>query len=268
MRKNITIVLALLTISFSFAQSKNKYGAVKNSKKLSTSFKTVKESDKDDYYQQYYWLTKAEELAQYPHLSKVKPAILYEFVKEINPATPTKKLDARQKELRADSEKALDYFISRKDLTNPNLKFNLESYVDPSGENYYTEVNPEKIQELMPKTLYTFSSVNKKTRKEKLYFVWLDDNKGYRIVNVIPGDDDEKFYNALRRVLPDYQFSTFVPEVVKEKKNVKGKEKIYYYVKPFEQSNNNIEYRTEDFKKFELTRYKKAGGEWTEVIKD
>ncbi len=265
MRKNITILFALLAVSFSFAQ--NKFSKVKNTKKLTTSFKNVKESDKDDYYQQFYWLMKAEELAKYPHLSKVKPEILYQFAKEINPINPTKKLDARQKELRADSQKALDYFVTRKNVVdNPNFKFNLESYVDPSGDNYYTEVNPERIQELMPKTLYTFSSVNKKTRKEKIYFVWLDDNKGYRIVNVIPDEDDDKFYNALRRYIPDYKFVTFVPQIEKVKKNVKGKEKIYYYVKPFEQSENSIEYRTEDFKKFELTRYKKAGEEWKDVI--
>jgi hypothetical protein len=45
-------------------------------------YKSVKDGDKDDFYQQYYWLVKAEQLKTYPHLKDIKPKVLYEFVKK------------------------------------------------------------------------------------------------------------------------------------------------------------------------------------------
>lgn len=265
MRKNISILLVLLTFGLSYGQ--NKYSKYLASKKLAQTYKTVKESDKDEYFQQYFWVAKAEQLATFPHLKSIKPITLYQMVKEINPATATKKLSADEKRLRESAEIALNAFILRKDLDNPNFMFNLESYVDPSGNLYYTEVNPERVVELTPKTLYTFTSINKKSRKEKIYYVWINDNKGYRIVGAIPDDGDEKFYKSLRAVLPNYRFVSFVPEI----KTVKGgpkKDEEFFYIKPFEQDTDQIEYRTKDFKTFELTRYKKVGEDWKSVLKE
>ena len=93
MKRNITIFFALLSVSFAFGQGK--YKKYLNSKKLALAHKSVKDSDKEDYYQQYYWLVKAEQLKTYPHLKDVKPVVLYEFVKKVNPHNPTKKLDAK-----------------------------------------------------------------------------------------------------------------------------------------------------------------------------
>lgn len=41
----------------------------------------------------------------------------------------------------------------------------------------------------------------------------------------------------------------------------------YYYIMPFEQNNDNIEYKTKDFKNFTLSQYRKAGDEWKGVEK-
>ena len=79
MKRNITILFALLSVSFAFGQGK--YGKYLNSKKLALTYKSVKPAEKDDYYQQYYWLVKAEQLKTFPHLAEVKPAVLYNFVK-------------------------------------------------------------------------------------------------------------------------------------------------------------------------------------------
>ncbi len=83
MRRNLTVLFALLAITFAFGQGK--YGKYLNSKKLALAYKSVKDADKDDYYQQYYWLVKAEQLKTYPHLKDIKPVVLYEFVKYVNP---------------------------------------------------------------------------------------------------------------------------------------------------------------------------------------
>lgn len=96
MKRNITILFALLSVSFAFGQGK--YGKYLNSKKLALTYKSVKPVDKDDYYQQYYWLVKAEQLKTFPHLADIKPVVLYNFVKKVNPQNPTKKLDDRGKE--------------------------------------------------------------------------------------------------------------------------------------------------------------------------
>ena len=124
MKRNITIFFALLSVSLAFGQGK--YGKVLNSKKLALTYKSVKANDKEDYYQQYYWLVKAEQLKTFPHLQDVKPVVLYEFVKKVNPQNPTKKLDARCNELRNTAELSLDqYFKNKKFQNNEVLLYNL-----------------------------------------------------------------------------------------------------------------------------------------------
>jgi hypothetical protein len=78
MRRNITILFALL--SMSFALDKENMANIL-AQKTCNRYKSVKDGDKDDYYQQYYWLVKAEQLKTYPHLKDIKPVVLYEFVK-------------------------------------------------------------------------------------------------------------------------------------------------------------------------------------------
>ena len=81
MRRNITLLFALLSMTLAFGQGK--YGKYLSSKKLAMVYKSVKDADKEDFYQQYYWLVKAEQLKTYPHLKEIKPKVLYEFVKKV-----------------------------------------------------------------------------------------------------------------------------------------------------------------------------------------
>jgi len=267
MKRNITIFFALLSMSFAFGQGK--FAKYLNSKKLALTYKTVKDNEKDDYYQQYYWLAKAEQLKTYPHLKDVKPVVLYEFVKKVNPQNPTKKLDARGKELRATAELSLNqYFKNKNFVNNEVLMYNLETYVDPSQGEYFTKVDPEKIKELVPKELFAFNSLNKKTKEEVTYYLWIDKKKDdFNIVDIIPNEKEDKaFYTRLRQYLPNYKFSKYVPSVKKGTKSDKT-DVDYYYIMPFEQNNDNIEYKTTDFKTYILSQYRKAGDEWKGVEK-
>lgn len=267
MRRNLTVLFALLSISFAFGQGK--YGKYLNSKKLALAYKSVKDADKDDYYQQFYWLVKAEQLKTYPHLKDIKPVVLYEFVKYVNPQNPTKKLDKRDKELRATAELSLNQYFKNKNFENNSvLMYNLETYVDPSKGQFYTKVDPEKIKELVPKELFAFNSYNRNLREEKTYYLWVDKKKDdLNIVDIIPSEkDDKSFYTRLRQYLPNYKFSKYVPTVKKGNKTDKT-DIEYYYIMPFEQNTDNIEYKTKDFKNFTLSQYRKAGDEWKGVEK-
>jgi hypothetical protein len=266
MRRTITIFFALLSINFAFGQGK--FGKYLNSKKLALTYKTVKDNEKENYYQQYYWLAKAEQLKTYPHLKDVKPIVLYEFVKKVNPQNLTKKLDDRGKELRETAELSLNQYFKNKNFeNNAVLMFNLETYVDPSQGEYFTKVDPEKIKELVPKELFSFNSLNKKTQEEKTYYLWINKKKDdFKIVDIIPGEDDKKFYDSLKQYLPTYKFSKYVPSVKKGNKTDKT-DVDFYYIMPFEQNTDNIEYKTTDFKTFILSQYRKAGDEWKGVEK-
>ncbi|TXF75074.1 hypothetical protein [Chryseobacterium sp.] len=262
MKRNITLFFAVLAFSFVFGQ--NKFDDYLNSKKLAFTYKKIKDREKEDYYQQYYWLVKAEELKTYPHLKNIKPIVLYHFTREIYPATPTKKLSEEEKNLRIDAEHSLNQYFAKKDLQNPNLMYNLESYVDPSNSKYYTGVNPERIAELVPKELYTFTSVNKRTKDEKKYYLWVDD-EDYKIVDVIPAKTDKKFYETLNTQLPKYQISTFTPDVKKGDKTNK-RDADYYFITPF-QEGEEILYKTKDFKEFTIVRFKRPTKDWIELEK-
>lgn len=266
MRRNTIIFFALLSIHFTFGQGR--FIKYSSSKKLALAYQSVKDHEKENYYQQYYWLAKAEQLKTYPHLKNVKPAVLYEFVKKINPQNPTKKLDERDKELRETAELSLNqYFKNKKFENNAVLMYNLETFVDPSQEEYFTKVNPERIKELVPKELFAFNSLNRKTQEEKTYYLWMNKKKDtFNIVNILPQEDDKKFYTSLKQYLPNYQFSKYVPTVKKGNKTDKT-DIDYYYIMPFEENTDNIEYKTNDFKTFTLSQYRKAGNEWKGVEK-
>jgi len=266
MRRTITIFFALLSINFAFGQGK--FGKYLNSKKLALTYKTVKDNEKENYYQQYYWLAKAEQLKTYPHLKDVKPVVLYEFVKKVNPQNLTKKLDARGKELRETAELSLNQYFKNKNFeNNAVLMYNLETYVDPSQGEYFTKVDPEKIKELVPKELFAFNSLNRKTQEEQTFYLWINKKKDdFNIVDIIPKEDDKKFYASLKQYLPSYKFSKYVPSVKKGNKTDKT-DVDFYYIMPFEQNTDNIEYKTTDFKTFILSQYRKAGDEWKGVEK-
>jgi hypothetical protein len=86
----------------------------------------------------------------------------------VNPQNPTKKLDARGKELRETAELSLNQYFKNKNLDNNSvLMYNLETYVDPSKGQYYTKVDAEKIKELVPKELYAFNSTTEIQEKIK-----------------------------------------------------------------------------------------------------
>lgn len=267
MKRNMTLLFVLLSVSFAFGQGK--YGKYLNSKKLALSYKKVKDAEKDDYYQQYYWLVKAEQLKTYPHLKDVKPVVLYEFVKKVNPQNPTKKLDDRAKELRKTAELSLDQYFKNKNFTNNSvLLYNLETYVDPSQGEYFTKVDAERIKELVPKEFYGFTSLNKKTGETKNYYLWVNRKKDeYEIVDIVPSEKDKKFYATLKQYLPKYKFETkFMPTVKKGTKTDKT-DKDFFYIMPFEQNQDNIEYKTDDFKTFTLSQVKKTGEDWIGVEK-
>jgi hypothetical protein len=264
MKRNILLLIASLSVGILFGQS-NKFEEINTSKKLAITYRSVKEKDKEDYYQQYFWLLKAEQLKAYPHLAKIKANVLYQFVKEIYPTDPSKKLDKDQQAVRKNTELALDQLFGKKDYTSQLVMDNLTSYVDPTKKLYFTEVNPEKITEMVPKQLYSFSSLDKRTKNEKFYFLWIDEDK-FRIMSTVPPTEDKKFYESLEQTLPNYKFSSFAPEVKKGKKGDKN-DMDYYYITPFQEGNENIQYRTEDFKKFELVKFKEAGGAWEDYDK-
>lgn len=268
MKRNITIFFALLCTSLAFGQGK--YGKFLNSKKLALTYKTVKPVDKDDYYQQYYWLVKAEQLKTYPHLADVKPVVLYNFVKKVNPQNPTKKLDERGKELRKTAELSLDQYFKNKNFqNNAVLLYNLETYVDPSQGEYFTKVDAEKIKQLVPKEFFGFASLNKKTQEETNYYLWVDKkNDKFKIVDIIPNEkDNAKFYASVKQYLPKYKFEKKYMPTVKKGTKADKTDKDFFYIMPFEQNKDNIEYKTEDFETFILSQVKREGEAWIGVEK-
>lgn len=268
MKRKVSVLFALLAVGMAFGQGK--FGKFLNSKKLALQYKTVKDKEKEDYYQQYYWLVKAEQLKTYPHLKDVKPVVLYEFVKKVNPQNPTKKLEAQGKELRDKAELSLDQYFKNKNFQNNQvLLLNLETYVDPSKGMYWTKVDPEKIKELVPKEFFGFTSLNKMTQEEVNYYLWINKKKDdFKIVDIIPNEKGNKqFYASLKQYLPKYKFEKkFMPTVKKGTKSDKT-DKDYYYIMPFEQNKDNIEYKTDDFENYTLSQVKREGEDWIGVEK-
>lgn len=263
-RNAILLFAALLVFNFGFAQ-KNKFETVMNSKKLGVSYKSVKAKDKEEYYQQYYWLTKMEELKAYKHLEGIKPRVLYSFIKEISPQIPTKTLTKENKKFRDDAELSLDQYFKNKDWANPVLKLNLQTYVDPQSEKYLAVVKPERVVVLIPKKLYSFTAENGTTSEQKIYYLWIDEDK-YKIVDIIPNKKkNEVFYTELKNHLPNYNFPNYVPEGVKMGDKKVKSDINYYYITAFQIGNDNIVYKTEDFEEFTFVRFKKDGGAWTDV---
>lgn len=265
MKRNLVLLFAaFFTISLSYGQ-KNKYGDVMNSKKLGVSYKSVKAKDKEEYYQQYYWLKRMEELKSYPHLSGIKPKVLYSFIKEISQPIPTKTLTKEQKKFREDAELSLDQYFKNKQWDNPVMKLNLNTYVDPEKKKYFDVIRPEKINVLLPKRLYAFTAENAQTQTQKIYYLWINEDE-YKIVDIVPNKkDNEIFYEELKRDMPSFNFPDFVPEAVTQGDKKVKSDIEYIYITPFQINDNNIVYKTKDFKEFIFVRYKKDGGPWTDV---
>ena len=265
MKRNIFLLFAFfLAFSFSYGQ-KNKFENVMNSKKLGVSYKKVKDKEKEDYYQQYYWLSRMETLKAYPHLEGIKPKVLYSFVKEISQPIPTKTLNAEHKKYRQEAELSLDQYFKNKDWENPVMKLNLDTYVDPENTKYFDVIKPERIAVLLPKRLYSFTAENTKTQQQKIYYLWINEND-YKIVDIIPNQKkNEIFYEELQRDLGAYNFPNFVPENVEPGDRKVKSDVDYIYITPFQVGNNNIVYKTKDFEEFIFVRYKKDGGPWTDV---
>lgn len=264
MKRNLLLLFSLVTFGLGLAQ-KNKFDDVTNSRKLGMMVKNVKSGDKADYFQQYYWLVKAEQLKQYPHLQGIKPVVFYQFVKEIYPAYTTKSLEPKYQELRDKADLSLTQYFTKKDFANPLVMANLEAYVDPSNSKYFTGVNPEKVKMLVNKKLYTFTSVNTRTNEEKTYYLWLDDDK-FKIVNIFPDATHKDFQASLDRWMPKFNISKFTPTVVMgDKKD--SKDVDYFYITPFQEGTDNIIYKTKDFKEFELVSYKRNGEPWSDIRK-
>ncbi len=265
MKRNLSLLIAVLfAFNFSFAQ-KNKFENVMNSRKLGVSYKNVKSKDKEDFYQQYYWLTKMEQLKAYPHLDGIKPKVLYSFVKEITPQIPTKTLSEENKKFRSEAELSLDQYIKNKDWSNPIMALNLETYVDPQNEKYFDVIKPERIVTLLPKKLYSFTSENVKTAEQKIYYLWINE-RDHKIVSIIP--DEKKnpdFYRLLHEILPEYKFPNYVPEEARMGDRKVKSDADYIYIRAFQIGSDNIEYKTLDFENFIFVRYKKDGGPWTDV---
>ncbi|MBP0612617.1 hypothetical protein J8J42_06105 [Chryseobacterium sp. cx-311] len=264
MRRNIILLFtALLAFNLSFAQ--NKFESVMNSKKLGVSYKNVKSKDKEDFYQQYFWLTKVDELQAYPHLKEIKPRVLYSFVKEIMPQIPTKTLTKENKKFRDDAELSLDQYFKNKDWTNPVMALNLLTYVDPQNEKYFSVVKPESVVTMLPKKLYSFTSDNQKTQEQKIYYMWIDEDE-YKIVDIVPDPKkNEVFYSELKTILPNYSFPNFVPESARMGDKKVKSDADYYYITAFQVGNDNIVYKTLNFEDYIFVRYKKDGGPWTDV---
>ena len=268
MKRKVSVLFALLAVSLAFGQGR--FGKTLNSKKLALQYKSVKDKEKDDYYQQYYWLVKAEYLKTFPHLKEVKPVVLYEFVKKVNPQNETKDLDDRGKELRHTAQLSLDQYFKNKNFQNNEvLLYNLETYVDPSKGEYWTKVDPEKIKELVPKEVFGFASYNKKTKEEKNFYLWIDKkNDDFKIVDIIPNEKSNKqFYASLKQYLPKYKFETKYMPTMKKGTRTDKTDKLYYYIMPFEQNKDNIEYKTDDFENFTLSQVKREGEAWIGVEK-
>ena len=145
---------------------------------------------------------------------------------------------------------------------------NLETYVDPLQGEYFTKVDPERIKQLVPKEFFGFASTNKKTGEEKNFYLWVDKKKdSYKIVDIVPSEKDKKFYASLKQYLPKYKFETKYMTTVKKGTKADKTDADYYYIMPFEQNKDNIEYKTKDFETFILSQVKREGEEWIGVEK-
>lgn len=265
MKRNIILLFAVFfTLTLCYAQ-KNKFENVMNSKKLGVSYKSVKAKDKEDYYQQYYWLRRMEELKSYKHLDGIKPRVLYSFIKEISQPIATKSMTKEQKKFRADAELSLDQYFKNKDWENPVMKLNLNTYVDPEHTKYFDVIRPERVVVLLPKRLYSFTAENAKTRQQKIYYLWINEDK-YKIVDIVPNKKkNEVFYEELKRDLPSFNFPDFVIEKAEPGDKKLKSDRDYIYLTPFQVGSSNITYKTLDFEEFIFVRYKKDGGPWTDV---
>lgn len=268
MKKSLLLLISFLSISLVMGQH-NRFSNDLKLRKLSYKHRTLKEKDLDDYFQQFYWVSKIEDLKAHKHLEKMNANPLYKVISTIYPTIPTKKLEnAEEKKLREDAALALGEYFKRKEYDHAVAKFNLATYVDPSGKKYTEHVNPERVEVLLKKKIYAITTYNTDTKEEKTYYILME-NKRNRIetefIDLVPKkEDNEKFYEELNLFMPNYKFPKFNPTVEPGDRRNK-KDQDYYYITPFEVGNDNIMYRTKDFKKFELEKIKKNGAAWQDT---
>lgn len=288
MKRNIVLFFALIAFGFTHAQTShnasektsektskkkkitkvtnNKFGDVLNTRKLGYIWRDVKDSQKEDFYQQYYWMKKAEDLTKYEHLKGIKPRVFYSFVREVNPQIPTKSLEEGDVQIREEAELSLDQYFKNRDFENNQiLTYNLASYVDPYDKHYHTKIEAEKIKVLVDKKLYGFAAYDEETGNEKNKYLWINTDKDkHKIVDIVPNEKDNGFYDDLNIFMPGFTFPEFMPTVeMGDKRNEKDRD--YFYITPFQMGNNNIVYRTKDFDDFELVKIKKNGGPWNDI---
>ncbi|PIE50318.1 MAG: hypothetical protein CSA38_03735 [Flavobacteriales bacterium] len=246
-------------------QKKNKFSKDLKTRKLGYKHRGINNFTRDDYFQQFYWVSEMEKLRAYPHLKKMNINALYAFIVKIYPPNPTKKLNEEEKQLREKASLALDEFFKRKEYKHEIVKLNLLSYVDPSGEQYVEHISPDKVEELIKKKIYTVTTYNTATQEQKTYYLKLDRGRKKtetEFINLIPDEKkNKKFYKELYEILPNFKFPDFVPTLKKGNKRDK-RDRDYIYITPFEVGDSNIMYRTKDFKKYELAKIKKNGAPW------
>lgn len=268
MKKNILLIFGLFSMSFLMAQN-NRFSNDLKTRKLSYKHRTLKKKHKDDFYQQFYWVTEIEKLKAHQHLAKMNVHPLYKVISTIAPAIPSKKLNNEEKTLREDSGLALGEYFKRKEYQHNVAIHDLDSYVDPSGKKYVEHINPERIKELMKKKIYAISTYNTESKEQKTYYVLLNYKKKRvesEFINLIPDKEKNKdFYKDLSIVLPNFEFPSFIPTIKKGDKRSK-KDMDYFYITPFEKESNNIIYKTKDFKKFKLAKFKKNGAPWRDNL--
>lgn len=263
-RKSI-LVFALVAGTFGALAQKNKYQDILSSKKLGMTVKTVKNGDKEEFYQQYYRNLMVEDLLKDKSLKGMKPVVVYQFVQEITPLVTTKSLTPEEKGLRDQAQKSLDQYLENKAWDNPIKAENLETFVDPGNLGHERTLVASDIKVLVPNKLFGATVQNTKTGQPE-YLFYSYDGKKYEKVNLIPAEKgNAQFYGELAEILPAYKLNPSMPVEVKMGDKKLKSDRTYFYIRPAAVEGDQIIYKTEDFKNYTFVRFKKGDGEWTDV---
>lgn len=263
-RKSI-LLFAIALGTFGALAQKNKFQETLSSKKLGMTVKTVKNGDKEEFYQQYYRDVMVENLLKDPSLKGMKPVVAYQFVQEITPLVPTKSLTPEEKALRMEAERSLDQYLENKEWGNPIKIENLETYVDPGNLGHDRTLAAKDIRVLIPNKLFGATVRNSKTNLPE-YLFYSYDGKRYEKVDLVPSEKGNgDFYEELTEILPGYKLNATMPVEVKMGDKKLKSDRTYFYIKPAAVDGNEIIYKTEDFKNYTFVRFKKGNGEWTDV---
>ncbi len=260
MNKILFLLSVFFLTNFAEAQRKNRFENYLNTKKLGTIYKGVKPGERDKFFRQYFLVQKVEELQAYPNISKIKPEILYAFVKDTYPPIETKSLSPEDKKLREDALLSINYLFNKKDLKNPLLVPNVESYIDPGNRYYFLKILPISVTENIPKEIYSYTNNDVRNSKQETNYFWINKKKEIEKVNIFPSIDNKKFWNRVHTFLPNYTFSSNPATFSKP-----FKDQTLYVITPFPRGLENIEYRTKDFKDFIVSRYMDESGIWRDI---